>query len=245
MTTIRTINLTKRYGDRTAVNSLNLTMQQGETLALLGENGAGKTTTIKMLSCLIAPTEGDALLMGESIVNNPTAVKQHINISPQDTAIALHLTVRENLEMIAGIYGSSRQDAQAKATVILKTMELLDRANDRVNTLSGGLQRRLSIAMALVTDPQILFLDEPTIGLDVRARNALWKTLLTLKGKVTILLTTHYLGEAQALADRIAIIHEGSLRAVGTLETLQQENGVTSLEELYLKLTESAVINEI
>jgi ABC-2 type transport system ATP-binding protein len=244
MTAVRTMNLTKQYGARTAVNALDLTIQAGETLALLGENGAGKTTTIKMLSCLVAPTAGDALMMGESIVDNPTAVKRRINLSPQETAVATHLTARENLEMIAGIYGSSRAEAQADAEIMLDRLGLRERADERAKALSGGLQRRLSIAMALITKPQVLFLDEPTVGLDVRARNALWQTLLKLKGKVTILLTTHYLGEAEALADRIAVMHDGVLLALGTPASLKEVTGALSLEEAYLLLTEPAAIQE-
>ncbi len=238
MIAVNTTGLTKVYGERSAVDSLDLCIQEGEFLALLGENGAGKTTTIKMLSCLIPPTRGDALMMGESIITNPTTVKQHINISPQETAIALHLTVRENLEMIAGIYGSTRQEAQSKAQSVLDSMGLRERADDRARTLSGGLQRRLSIAMALITEPRILFLDEPTIGLDVRARHELWHAMQKLKGHVTVLLTTHYLEEAEALADRIAVMHAGTLRALGTVAELKQITGTASLEDAYLLLTD-------
>ncbi|HWI61308.1 MAG TPA: ABC transporter ATP-binding protein [Symbiobacteriaceae bacterium] len=241
MTAIQTTNLTKRFQHRTAVDSLNLAVEKGEFFALLGQNGAGKTTTIKMLCCLLTPTSGDAVLLGDSIVANPTAVKQKINISPQETAVARNLTVRENLELIAGIYGSSKQEAKTKAANMMAAFGLTDRAADRAKTLSGGLQRRLSIAMALITDPEILFLDEPTLGLDVRARRDLWNILLKLKGKITIILTTHYLEEVEALSDRMAIMHGGQIKALGTVEQLKTQTGMASIEDVFLMLTEGEV----
>ncbi|PFF27565.1 ABC transporter ATP-binding protein [Bacillus cereus] len=231
-------NLTKNYKEHTAVDNLSLTIEKGEFFALLGQNAAGKTTTIKMLSCLLTPTSGDALMLGDSIVENPTAVKQKINISPQETAVAPNLSVKENLEFIASIYGSNKQDATQKAVEMMRKFGLLERAENKAKTLSGGLQRRLSIAMALISSPKIIFLDEPTLGLDIRARHDLWKTLLELKGKITIILTTHYLEEVETLADRIGIMHDGKLRALGTIDELKENTGESYLEDIFLKLTE-------
>ncbi|MCY8974049.1 ABC transporter ATP-binding protein [Bacillus atrophaeus] len=234
-------NLTKKFKERTAVDNLSLTIEKGEFFALLGQNAAGKTTTIKMLSCLSTPTSGDALMLNDSIVKNPEAVKQKINISPQETAVAPNLSVKENLEFIASIYGSKKQEAEQKAVEMMTKFGLWERAKNKTKTLSGGLQRRLSIAMALISNPQIIFLDEPTLGLDVRARRDLWKVLLELKGKITIVLTTHYLEEVEALADRVGIIHGGKLHALGTIDELKEKTGHSSLEDIFLTLTEEEV----
>lgn len=238
MNAIEIAGLTKQFKGRTAVDALYLSIRQGELFALLGQNGAGKTTTIKMLCCLLSPTSGDAVLLGDSIISNPDAVKQKINVSPQETAIAPNLSVRENLELIARIYGSDPHEARIQSDEMLGSFGLTERAKERAKSLSGGLQRRLSIAMALISNPEIVFLDEPTLGLDVRARRELWKVLIALKGKVTIILTTHYLEEAEALADRIAIMHAGKIRALGTAEELKETTGKTDLEEVFLALTE-------
>ncbi|TCZ74015.1 ABC transporter ATP-binding protein [Paenibacillus albiflavus] len=231
-------NLTKQFNERIAVDHLTLTIDQGEFFALLGQNAAGKTTTIKMLSCLLTPSSGDALMSGDSIVANPTAVKQKINISPQETAVAPNLSVKENLEFIARIYGGNKLEAKHKAVDMMTKFGLAERAQSKAKTLSGGLQRRLSIAMALISDPQIIFLDEPTLGLDIRARRDLWKILLELKGKITIVLTTHYLEEVEALADRVGIMHSGKLHALGTIDELKENTGQSSLEDIFLTLTE-------
>lgn len=237
MAAIEIKDLTKKFKERTAVDRLNLTIEKGELFALLGLNGAGKTTTIKMLCCLLEATSGDAVLLGDSIVASPAAVKQKINLSPQETAVAPNLSVRENLELIAGIYGF-RETAGEKAASFMETFGLTERAKDKAKTLSGGLQRRLSIAMALISEPEIVFLDEPTLGLDVRARRELWKHLLALKGKITIILTTHYLEEAQALSDRIGVMHAGALQALGTADELIAQTGKATLEDAFLSLTE-------
>ncbi len=241
MIAIQTINLTKEFKSRTAVNSLNLSIEKGELFALLGLNGAGKTTTIKMLCGLLSPTSGDAVLLGDSIVEHPTAVKQKINLSPQETAVAPKLSVQENLELIARIYGSNKSEARSKTNAIMQSFGLSDRSKDKAKTLSGGLQRRLSIAMALISDPEIIFLDEPTLGLDVVARRELWKIMRGLKSRITMVLTTHYLEEAEALSDRIGIMHDGRLKALGTAEQLKQETGTISFEEAFLALTETEV----
>lgn len=230
--------LTKRFKDRTAVDRLSLTIGKGEFFALLGQNAAGKTTTVKMLSCLLTPTCGDAWMNRDSIVKNVEVVKQKINLSPQETAVAPNLTVKENLEFIAAIYGFNKRDSMKKSSEMMEIFGLANRAKSRAKTLSGGLQRRLSVAMAMISNPEILFLDEPTLGLDVRARRGLWEILLSLKGKITIVLTTHYLEEVEVLADRVGILHNGKLHALGTSEELKQQTGQATLENVFLQLTE-------
>ncbi len=236
MTAIKTESLTKKYKDKTAVDALDLSIGEGELFALLGVNGAGKSTTIKMLSCLTKPTSGDALLLGDSVVRDPLAVKRKINVSPQETAIAGNLTVRENLELIAGIHGFSRGESRQKAEEMIREFGFAEIEKSRAKILSGGWQRRLSIAMALITDPQILFLDEPTLGLDVLARNTLWQVIRKLKGRVTIILTTHYLEEAEELSDRIGVMAEGRLRAVGTAAELMERMGEPTFERAFIAL---------
>jgi len=234
MNSIETINLTKRFREKTAVNGLNLSIRKGELFALLGVNGAGKTTTIKMLSCLVKPSEGDANVLGKSILSNAAEVKAVINVSPQETAIAPGLTVEENLEMIAGIYGSTKRQAQRKAQESIMEFGLKEIKSQKAKNLSGGWQRRLSIAMALITEPQVLFLDEPTLGLDVLARRELWSMIENLKGKVTVILTTHYLEEAESLADRIGIMAKGNLRVVGSADELIKEANASSFEDAFI-----------
>lgn len=238
MSAIVTKNLTKKYKDKIAVNSINLSINGGEMYALLGVNGAGKSTTIKMLSCLIKPTSGDALLNGNSIVSDSEKVKRIINVSPQETAVAPNLTVRENLELMARIYGFGNEDAVSKAQKMIEDFELSDIAKSKAKTLSGGWQRRLSIAMALISDPEILFLDEPTLGLDVLARRELWNKIGSLKGKITIVLTTHYLEEAESLSDRIGIMVKGNLIAEGTAEELKQSVNANTFEDAFVKIAE-------
>ena len=219
---IQTFDLTRKYGARTAVNSINLSIKQGELFSLLGPNGAGKTTTIKMLSCLLKPTAGTAVVMGHDIQKTPAAVKQILNVSPQETAIAGRLTAWENLLMMGGVYGLSKEMAKKRAKELLALFDLTARAGEQVRKFSGGMQRRLSIAMALISDPQVLFLDEPTLGLDPQSRRAMWQQIEKLKGEKTILLTTHYLEEVDALADRVAIIKEGEVVALGTPDELKE-----------------------
>jgi len=233
MIAIRTNELTKKYGTKTAVDSLNLTVNQGELFALLGVNGAGKTTTIKMLSCLSKPTSGNATLMGHSILTDSHKVKEITNVSPQETAIAPNLSVKENLELIAGIYGVNPASESSK---IVSKLGLSEVQKDRAKTLSGGWQRRLSIAMALISEPQILFLDEPTLGLDVLARRELWKVISGLKGKTTIILTTHYMEEAEALSDRVGIMINGKLKATGTPKELVALSGKTNFEDAFVQI---------
>lgn len=237
---IKTIDLTKRYGNVTAVDGLNLTVEQGELYALLGVNGAGKTTTIKILSCLTAPTSGDALLGGKSVCTDRAAVKALIGVSPQETAVAPNLTVEENLELMGGAHGFSRKKQKQKAGQMAKEFDLTAVLHKRAGKLSGGWQRRLSIAMALIGEPQILFLDEPTLGLDVLARSELWDTIRTLKGQITIILTTHYMGEVEALADRVGILSNGKLLAQGTVAQLLEQTGTNSLESAFIAVAKGA-----
>lgn len=238
MLAIKTENLTKKYKDKVAVNSINLSINKGEIYGLLGVNGAGKSTTIKMLSCLIKPTSGDAVLNGYSIVNDSEDVKRIINVSPQETAVAPNLTVRENLELIAEIYGFEKETAVQKAQNMIDDFELAEVAKSNAKTLSGGWQRRLSIAMALISGPEILFLDEPTLGLDVLARRELWNKISALKGKITVILTTHYLEEAESLSDRIGIMVKGNLVAEGTADELKNSVNATSFEDAFVKIAE-------
>lgn len=236
MNAIQTKELTRRYGEKTAVDALDLTVKQGELFALLGVNGAGKTTTVKMLSGLLAPTSGDAEILDYSLVSQTQEVKSRINLSPQETAVAPKLTARENLELIAGIYGSTRKEAKEKAAAMLEEFHMQEVAGQRAGTLSGGWQRRLSIAMALISQPQILFLDEPTLGLDVLARRELWNIIEKLKGRVTVILTTHYMEEAASLADRVAILAHGRLRLCGTVQEILDAAGETDFENAFIKL---------
>ncbi len=241
MTAVKTENLTKKYKDKTVVKELNLSIEKGEMYALLGVNGAGKSTTIKMLSCLIKPTSGDAQVLSNSIVSDSNKVKQIISVSPQETSVALNLTVRENLEFIAGIFGFSKTQAREKTRTIIDEFDMRDVENIRAKKLSGGYMRRLSIAMALISEPQILFLDEPTLGLDVLARRELWKQIEKLKGEITIILTTHYLEEAEALADRIGIMAKGVLKAEGTADELKTLAETDSFEEAFVRIAEGEV----
>jgi ABC-2 type transport system ATP-binding protein len=241
MSAIKTIGLRKEYGELAAVDNLNLSVEEGELFALLGVNGAGKTTVIKLLSGLIKPTSGDAVLLGNSISGRPQKIKQKTNISPQETAVAPNLSVRENLELIAGIYGQDKKTAQQGAERIARQFGLDGIRDKRAKALSGGMQRRLSIAMALISEPQILFLDEPTLGLDVLARRELWASIKSLKGKVTIILTSHYMEEVEALSDRIGLMSRGKLLAVGTLGELQAQTGTSSLEEAFVSLAGGAL----
>ena len=237
MNAITIENLTKKYENTVAVDNLNLSIKQGELFALLGGNGAGKTTTIKMLSCLIKPTSGDAYLLSDSITSNPHIIKKKINISPQETAVAANLSVLENLKLIAGIYGKDSKTANKNAHEIARKFGLEQELNKKAKNLSGGMQRRLSIAMALISEPQILFLDEPTLGLDVLARRELWASIKSLKGKVTIILTTHYMDEVENLSDRVGIMTKGQLTAAGTVAELTTQTGTSKLEDAFVVLS--------
>ncbi|MBQ2952326.1 MAG: ABC transporter ATP-binding protein [Clostridia bacterium] len=241
MTAIRTRGLTKRFGEKTAVDGLDLTVEKGELFALLGVNGAGKTTAIRMLSCLSVPTAGECSICGFSCQSQQGEVKRRIGLSPQDTAVAENLTVQENLTFMAQVYGLDRKAAAQRTEEIIALMGLGEVVRSRAKTLSGGWKRRLSIAMALIGRPEVLFLDEPTLGLDVLARRELWRVIEGLKGRITILLTTHYMEEAERLADRIAVMISGRIAACGTLAELEAATGKTGLEEAFVAIAEGSV----
>ena len=232
-----TINgLTKKYKDVIAVDNLSLSVRNGELFSLLGVNGAGKTTTIKMLSCLTQPTSGDAFLNGKSICKDTAAVKSLIAVSPQETAVAPGLSVRENLELMCGVHGFTKNKQNTKIAELTELLGLESVIKKKAGKLSGGWQRRLSIAMALISEPEILFLDEPTLGLDVLARSDLWDLIRSLKGKVTIILTTHYMEEAEALSDRIAIMKDGKLLICDTAERIKETAGTDNFEQAFVRI---------
>lgn len=240
MEAIKAVHLTKKYKDLTAVDELDLQVEQGELFSLLGVNGAGKTTTIKMLSCLTKPTSGDAFVGGYSIVHEEARVKSIIGVSPQETAVAPNLSVKENLELICGIHGFSKEKRQAKIRELSEQFDLQSILTKKAGKLSGGWQRRVSIAMALISEPQILFLDEPTLGLDVIARSELWDVIRGLKGKITIILTTHYMEEAEALSDRIGIMKNGTLLALGTASELMEKASADRFENAFVTIVKEA-----
>lgn len=231
---IQITNLTKKYKEKRAVNNINLTIKEGELFALLGTNGAGKTTTIKMLSTLILPTEGEIKIAGYDIAKDSVKIKEIVNVSPQETAIAPNLTVKENLDFMAGVYKIKNKNE--KIDELVKTFKLQEVLKQKAKTLSGGWQRKLSIAISLINDPKVLFLDEPTLGLDVLARRELWAVIESLKGKITIILTTHYMEEAESLSDRVGIMDKGNLIAVGTVKELMQKAGTNNFEEAFVKI---------
>lgn len=236
MQAIETTALTKRYGKLTALDALALQVHRGELFSLLGVNGAGKTTAIKLLTCLSKPTSGDARVGGHSITKEPDRVKALIGVSPQETAVAPNLTVEENLALICGIHGFSKEKTARRIGELSAQFSLDAVLKRKAGKLSGGWQRRVSIAMALISQPQILFLDEPTLGLDVLARHELWDIIQKLKGQVTIILTTHYMEEAQALSDRIGILKDGHLLAVGTVAELMDRAGTGDFEAAFVSI---------
>jgi len=230
--------LRKEFGEKLAVKDLNLKITEGSLFAMLGVNGAGKTTTIRMLTGLSKPTAGDAVVMGYRISEDMGEIKKLVNLSPQETSVAPNLTVRENLEFIAGIYGFDKVKVKRKTEEMLEQFHLGEVEHSKAKTLSGGWQRKLSIALALITEPKILFLDEPTLGLDVLARRELWREIEALKGKITMILTTHYMEEAESLSDEIAVMVKGELKAVGSLEELKKLTGTEKLEDAFVKIVE-------
>lgn len=234
MYVIKTENLTKNFKNLVAVDKLSLEINEGEIFALLGVNGAGKTTTIKMLTGLLKPTSGNAFVFSKSILTEMESIKEYINISPQETAVALNLSAYENLEFVGSVY--KVENLQQKIENIIKKFKLEDVRNKKAKTLSGGYQRRLSIAMALISEPKILFLDEPTLGLDVLARRELWSIIEDLKGKITVILTTHYMEEAENLADRVGIMVKGNLLTVAKPEDLIKSTGAKSFEDAFVKV---------
>ena len=240
MDAIETIGLTKKYKDVTAVDGLNLQIHRGELFSLLGINGAGKTTTIKMLCGLTKPTRGEAYVCGNPVGDH--RVKSCIGVSPQETAVAPNLTVEENLELMCGLHGFPKAKSREKIQELTGEFGFAPLLSKKAGKLSGGWQRRLSIAMALITEPQVLFLDEPTLGLDVIARSDLWDTIRALKGKVTIILTTHYMEEAEALSDRIGIMKNGKLLALGTAEELMEKTGTDRFENAFIAVVKGDAV---
>ena len=236
MFAIETTNLTKKFKDKIVVDNLNLQIKQGELFSLLGTNGAGKTTTIKMLTTLLSPTNGEILINGLNIKNDAQKIKNIINMSPQETAIAPNLTVEENLEFMAGVY--QIKNKKDKIDSLIKTFKLDEVLKQKAKTLSGGWQRKVSIAISLINDPQILFLDEPTLGLDVIARKELWDVINSLKGKITIILTTHYMEEAESLSNRIGIMTKGKLIAIGTAKELMKKTNTQKFEDAFVEIVQ-------
>ncbi len=242
MLAIKTVNLTKKYKDVTAVDKLNLEIKKGELYALLGLNGAGKTTLIKILTTLCEKSSGEAYVLEKSVSESPFEIKKIIGLSPQETAVASALSVRENLELMCDIYGYSKEEKAQKIERVVEIFSLESVMNKRAGKLSGGMKRRLSIALALIGEPEIIFLDEPTLGVDVLARSELWDRIRALKGDKTIILTTHYLEEAEALSDRIGIMNEGKLIAEGTAEELKKKAGEDKFDQAFIKLVKEAKI---
>ena len=231
---IELIGLTKTFGKKTAVRSLDLTIGEGELFALLGTNGAGKTTTIKMMSTLIRPTAGEIRLLGLDALRNTEQIRPFLNVSPQETAIAPGLTVKENLAFMAGVY--QIRNRKEKIDALIEQFQLSEVLSQKAKTLSGGWQRKVSIALSLINDPKILFLDEPTLGLDILARRELWSVIEQLKGQITILLTTHLMEEAEHLSDRIGIMNRGKLLVTGSAAELKAQAGTDSIEDAFVKL---------
>ena len=242
MQAIKTINLVKRYKNIVAVDKLNLEIMQGELFSLLGVNGAGKTTTIKMLSCLTKPTEGDAFVCGYSVTKDQDEVKRLIGVSPQETAVAPNLSVKENLELICGIHGFSKDKTAQKIKQLTDELGLGPVLHRKTGKLSGGFQRRVSIAMALISEPKVLFLDEPTLGLDVIARHELWEIIRSMKGKITVILTTHYMEEAETLSDHRGIMKNGCLLVSGTSEELKKKANTDNFETAFVSIVREGTL---
>ena len=234
MYSIEVYKLTKKFKEKVAVNEIDLQIKQGELFALLGTNGAGKTTTIKMLSGLILPTSGNIKIETMDMEKDAFKIKEILNVSPQETAIAPNLTVKENLEFMAGVYQISNKDIKIKE--LIEKFKLEEVLNKKAKTLSGGWQIKVSIAISLINNPKILFLDEPTFGLDVISRKELWKIINDLKGKITIILTTHYMEEAESLSDRVGIMANGNLVDVGTVKELVEKTNSKSFEDAFVTI---------
>ncbi|MBQ0099478.1 MAG: ABC transporter ATP-binding protein [Firmicutes bacterium] len=229
-------NVTKEFKNCKALNSISLSIEKGEFVTLLGENGAGKSTLIKILCGIISPSFGSAKIYGYDINKEFNKISEIINVSPQETAVSNNLSVKENLEFLCGIYGLTKEQTRSKVDYLIEKIKLEEYKYRKAKTLSGGYQRRLSIALSLINEPKVLFLDEPTLGLDVRARRELWNVIRELKGKTTLILTTHYLEEAEALSDKVYVLDKGEIRAVGTSEELKKETNTKTLEDAFLKI---------
>ena len=240
MEAIKAVNIVKQYKEVRALDALSLSVEEGELFSLLGVNGAGKSTLVKILSCLLSPTSGEGYILGRSVISESDEVKKNIAVSPQESAVAPMLTVRENLELIAGVHGFSKEKRAEKISELCELLSLSEVIDRRSGKLSGGYQRRLSVAMALVSEPKVLFLDEPTLGMDVLARAELWEVIRALRGRVTVVLTTHYMEEAEALSDRIGIMNKGRLITVDTPDNIKASVGAGSVEEAFIKIVKGA-----
>lgn len=234
MNAIELTNIVKKYKDKTVVNNINLNIKEGELFSLLGTNGAGKTTTIKMISTLIKQNSGTIKVLGYDTIKDYKIIRNKINVSPQETAVAMNLTVYENLDFMANVY--QIENKKDKIDNLIKTFKLEEVLKQKAKTLSGGYMRKLSIAISLINDPKILFLDEPTLGLDVLSRKELWNTINTLKGKITIILTTHYMEEAESLSDRIGIMANGNIVEVGTSKELINKTKAKNFEDAFVSI---------
>lgn len=234
MNAIELTNIVKKYKDKTVVNNINLNIKEGELFSLLGTNGAGKTTTIKMISTLIKQNSGTIKVLGYDTIKDYKIIRNKINVSPQETAVAMNLTVYENLDFMANVY--QIKNKKDKIDNLIKTFKLEEVLKQKAKTLSGGYMRKLSIAISLINDPKILFLDEPTLGLDVLSRKELWNTINTLKGKITIILTTHYMEEAESLSDRVAIMNKGNIIEIGTPKELISKTKTKNMEDAFVSL---------
>ncbi len=234
MNAIKLTNIVKKYKDKTVVNNINLNIKEGELFSLLGTNGAGKTTTIKMISTLIKQNSGTIKVLGYDTIKDYKIIRNKINVSPQETAVAMNLTVYENLDFMANVY--QIENKKDKIDNLIKTFKLEEVLKQKAKTLSGGYMRKLSIAISLINDPKILFLDEPTLGLDVLSRKELWNTINTLKGKITIILTTHYMEEAESLSDRVAIMNKGNIIEIGTPKEIISKTKTKNMEDAFVSL---------
>ena len=234
MNAIELNNIVKKYKDKTVVNNINLNIKEGELFSLLGTNGAGKTTTIKMISTLIKQNSGTIKVLGYDTIKDYKIIRNKINVSPQETAVAMNLTVYENLDFMANVY--QIENKKDKIDNLIKTFKLEEVLKQKAKTLSGGYMRKLSIAISLINDPKILFLDEPTLGLDVLSRKELWNTINTLKGNITIILTTHYMEEAESLSDRVAIMNKGNIIEIGTPKEIISKTKTKNMEDAFVSL---------
>ena len=243
MSIIEVKNLTKKFGDFTAVNNISFSVEKGEIFAFLGPNGAGKTTTIKMLTTLLDPTGGEVKINNFSLKNERDSVRRSFGIVFQDPSLDDDLTAYENMEFHAILYGEEKSIRTKRIEELLNLVDLWDRRKDLVKNFSGGMKRRLEIARSLIHTPKIIFLDEPTVGLDPQTRNHIWSYVVNLSKKegVTVFLTTHYMEEADKMADRVVVIDHGKIIGTGTPEELKTATSTTSLEEAFLKLTGDAI----
>ncbi len=239
-------NLTKKFEDLTAVDGLSLTVEKSELFGLLGPNGAGKTTTINVLSGLLKPTSGSVSVGGYDVTKEPGEVKKIIGVCPQDTAVFSYLTGRENVELFGNLHSMPKEKLKKKTDELIEKMGLRNDSKRRVGKYSGGMRRRINLVMALVHDPKIAFLDEPTVGMDPQSRRSVWNFIKELKKQnKTVILTTHYMEEAEELCDRVGVIDYGKLIALGAPEQLKAKFKAKNLEEVFIQLTGRRIREEL